>query len=923
MSETVIFSKASVERKDEYRQLTLIMTDGERRWVRKTPVGKAAAGHMHSYAANLKALNDSLKPGHAVDMIPCRENADGSVDFPFLTDPTLGERLAGLGMDDYVAVVRAFENALTSAFETCAFQPGEDFEAFFGMTPDAAGTTALVVPNPDLNFDNVFCTPDGRYTIIDYEWLMPFPLPVSFLIYRSLMLGPAFNAFSVNQRYAIMEQFGIDARLEEQYHRMELAFLAAISPEEYKLDYFARVEGARQNAVYSFDYLEGLPREIRMLSDEYRKLSDEMAREIDAHKREIEINTYLINEHNRLIELYNKSTGALWFRGVRKLSLAFDRLDDALAPRLEKHRVPQMLWKGLTILLRQGPVTLARRVKDKWQAHAAAKQFVRRLTEPLPGEIPDLPKTIKFSVLVPLYNTQEAFLREMIESVQKQTYPNWELCLADGSDDQHPEVGRTCLELAAKDGRIVYKKLDRNGGISENTNACIDMATGDYVALFDHDDLLHPSALYENARAIQEQGADFLYSDEVVFISPDITNLVGAHFKPDFSPESLYSNNYICHLSVFRRSLLEKTGGFRKAFDGSQDHDLILRLTDAAQKVVHIPKVLYLWRSHPASVASDIGAKTYAIEAGRNAVKDFLVTRRGMAVTVESTPDYPTLYHVQFPVDRSRTVDVILDWTGRNRAETANCLERLMNVTDWPLMNYVVVAAEEPARSERARFPRVKWVVSLAEGCSARLNAAAQASRGDLIVFMEPDLICDARGWIEQMLMLADQHDIGAVGGKIYCTDQALRQAGLILGLGKNRLVGRSHFLVPRDNSGYFGQLAIVGDVSAVSAECMMVARGHFEAVRGFDEGYGDALFDVDLCLKLSRAGYRNVFTPFATFIGGVSKHYAMDYGVEANGYDAAAEMLRQKWPEALDRPDPCYNPNLTLDHADFRIGLE
>lgn len=902
MSETVIFSKSSVERKGEYRQLTLIMTDGARKWVRKRPVGRAAVGHMHEYAANLEALNASLRPGSAVEMISCRENADGSVDFPFLTDPTLGKRLTGLGAEEYIRAVKAFEDALTAGFETCPFDPGEDFVAFFGLAPDAAGTTALRVANADLNFDNVFCAPDGRYVIIDYEWVLPFPLPVSFLIYRSLMLDPAFNAFSGELRRDIMARFGIDERLEKQYHRMELAFLANISPEEYRLDYFARIPGARQNSVYSFEYLSGLP-------DDLRRLSEDLAREFDAH--------------NRLIELYNNSRTTLWYRGVRKLIDCVRKLEKNVGAKLEDHKVMHMLWKGLAILLRQGPVALARKVRDKQQTNAAARRFIARLTRPEPDERPDLPRTVKFSVLVPLYNTPEAFLREMIGSVQKQTYPNWELCLADGSDADHDDVGRVCRELAARDERIVYKKLDHNGGISENTNACIDMATGDYVALFDHDDLLHPSALYENAKVIQEQGADFVYSDEAVFLSPDVTHMVGVHFKPDFSPESLYSNNYICHLSVFRRTLLEQTGGFRREYDGSQDHDLILRLTNAAQKVVHIPKVLYLWRSHPASVASDIGAKTYAIEAGRNAVRDFLATRRDMNVTVESTPAYPTMYHVRFPVNRSHPVDVILDWTGRDRAQMADCLERLMGASAYPNMGYVIVAAEAPADGERARFPEAVWIVSDAPGRAARLNAAVRAATGDMIAFLEPDLNCDALGWVDEMAMLAGQDDIGAVGGKIYFADQILRQGGLILGLGKNRLVGRSHFCVARDNSGYFGQLAIVGDVSAVSAECMMVARSRFEAVGGFDEAYGDALYDVDLCLKLSRAGCRNVFTPFATFTGGFSKQYRLDYGAESEGYPAASARLRERWPDALGRPDPYYNPNLTLDHSDFRIRLE
>lgn len=894
MSETVIYSKASVERRPEYRQLTRIMTDGTRRWVRKSTVGPAAADHIRAFDANLKALTASLRPGHSVDMIPCRVNADGSVDFPFLEDPTLGARLAGLDRDAYIQAVQAFQDALTASFETCAFEPSDGFRGFFGFIPDAVGTPALRVANADLNFDNVFCAPDGRYAIIDYEWVLPFPLPVSFLIYRSLVLDPAFNAFPRDQRRAVMAQFGVSERLEKQYHWMEMAFLAAISPDEYKLDYYARVPGARQNSVYPFRYLTALPAETDRL----------------------------IRENARLNALYYGSANTLWFRAIDKLRRTWLNYKERMQPVLEKHRALGAMWKAASLLLHKGPQGLILKIWDKVESRVATQRFMKQLAAPLPAAGGDVPETVKFSILVPLYNTPEDFLREMIASVQKQTYSNWELCLSDGSDEDHPEVGEVCRALAGTDPRIVYRKLEHNGGISENTNACIEMATGDYIALFDHDDLLHPSALYENARAIREQDADFIYSDEAVFLSPDVTNLVAIRFKPDFSPESLHSNNYICHLSVFRRALLEKTGGFRKAFDGSQDHDIILRLTDAAQKVVHIPRVLYFWRSHPASVASDIGAKTYAVDAGRNAVRDFLATHRGMDATVESTPEYPTMYHVQYPCDRKRLVEVILDWTGRDRGSLAASLERLMGATGYPRMGYIVVAEDGPTEEERLRFPWVKWIVTAAKGRAARLNEAARAAEGDFLAFMDPDLSCEAWDWVEQMAMLAGQDGIGAVGGKLYFADQTLRHAGLILGMGRKRLAGRSHFLTLRETSGYFGQLAIVGNVSAVSSECMLVSRARFEGAGGFDEALGDALFDVDLCLKLTQAGYRNVFTPFSVFVGGDPRQYALDYGVESPGYAGSAQRLRAKWPEAFEKPDPYYNPNLTLKATDYSIRM-
>ena len=231
----------------------------------------------------------------------------------------------------------------------------------------------------------------------------------------------------------------------------------------------------------------------------------------------------------------------------------------------------------------------------------------------------DLPVT--FSILVPLFNTPVDFLKEMIDSVRKQTYPKWELCLADGSDGEHRDVQEVCTGLAAEDGRIRYRKLEE--------------------------------------KAICGQGADYVYTDEVVFASPKVKNIISTHYKPDWAPENLLTNNYICHLSVFRKELTEKAGVFRKEYDGSQDYDLILRVTDCAEKVVHIPKVLYFWRSHPQSVASSIESKGYAIEAGRKAVQDFLKERKGIEAEVESVPECPTMYRVHYPIEGEPLVSVI------------------------------------------------------------------------------------------------------------------------------------------------------------------------------------------------------------------------------------------------------------------------
>ena len=583
----------------------------------------------------------------------------------------------------------------------------------------------------------------------------------------------------------------------------------------------------------------------------------------------------------------------------------------------------------LVYLFRRGPKAAGKLIVDRiseniWKKKEKKAAFrliqlpeeeLRRQREALPS-----PDAVTVSVVTPLYNTPVPFLREMIDSVVAQTYPRWELCLADGSDDEHGEVGDVCREYAARDSRIRYEKLARNEGISANTNACIRMASGEYIALFDHDDLLLPSALFEAAQAVRRTDADFLYSDEYAFISPDTRNILTTHFKPDFSPEALLTNNYICHLSVFRRSLLEKAGYFNPVYDGSQDHDLILRLTDGAERVVHIPKPLYLWRSHSASVASDINAKTYAIDAGRRAVRDFLASK-GVQAQVESVEAYPTMYHVSYPVSGNPSVCVLLDLTGLSRSpeETEQKIRELEARSGWQNLSFVVINGGRDASARDAGD--IQWIRSAEPDRPARLNAAVRNAPGDYLLLLDPVLSCCSENWLLEMLMFAVQDPVGAVGARILFAGRQVRHAGLALGLGKQRLVGRRFFRFSETASGYFGQIAVAQDLSAISGECLLFSRAGFDRVGGFSEAYRDSLFDVDFCLRLSALGLRNIYCPFSVFAGGTPRGFSVDYGTERPGYAADAAVFRSVWAEKLRSPDPFYNPNLSLDRADFRVA--
>ena len=536
------------------------------------------------------------------------------------------------------------------------------------------------------------------------------------------------------------------------------------------------------------------------------------------------------------------------------------------------------------------------------------------------------PREIKISVLVPLYNTPEKFLREMIDSVVTQTYKNWELCLADGSDDKHTDVGRICQEYIEKDSRIKYQKIEKNLGISGNTNVCFSMATGNFIGLFDHDDVMHPSLLFECVKTVCEKDADYVYTDEATFTSPNLDDLIVLHFKPDYSPDNLRANNYICHFSMFDADLLKKTGLFRPEYDGSQDHDMILRLTEEAKHVCHIPKILYYWRSHPNSVAADIGAKTYAIDAAKRAVHDHMRDYYGIEVEVESTRAFPTIFQIKYPINGEPLISIVIP--NKDHVEDLRrCITSIEKKSTWKNYEIVVVENNSVEQSIRDYYkelesdPKVKIVTYEGGFNYSRINnVGVKETKGEYLLFLNNDTEVISPDWMEQLLMYAQRKDVGAVGAKLYYADNTIQHAGVVIGLGAHRSAGHTHYKMPREHLGYMGRLCYAQDVTAVTGACLMVKKSIYEEVDGLDESFTISLNDVDLCLKIREKGYLNIFTPFAELYHYESKTRGMEEGEKLRRYERECAHFRDKWKEQLDAGDPYYNPNFSLDYSDFAL---
>jgi GT2 family glycosyltransferase len=526
----------------------------------------------------------------------------------------------------------------------------------------------------------------------------------------------------------------------------------------------------------------------------------------------------------------------------------------------------------------------------------------------------------KVSVVVPVYNPPAAFLEAMIESVRAQTYANWELCLADGASTA-PHVRPVLERAAAADSRIKVAFLPANGGIVGNSNAALALATGEYVALLDHDDTLAPFALYEVVSAVNANpDADFLYSDEDKLDTHG--ERVEPNFKPDWSPETLRSRNYVCHLTVLRRSLAEQIGGFRPGFDGSQDYDLVLRASEAARQIVHIPHVLYHWRMHAQSTAFVKGSKNYAFEAGKRAVGEHL-RRLGVDASVHDGPvlgTYQVIYHL-----RTQPLVSIIIPNKDQVSLLGRCMESLSKAS---YANYELVIVENGSQlpethayyRELRKQPHVRVVEWTRPFNYAAVNnfAAAQA-KGELLLFLNNDTEAINPDWLEAMVKLAVQPGVGAVGAKLYYADDTIQHAGIVVGMGG--VAGHSHLFYPRHAAGYMQRLRFTQNVAAVTGACLLMPRAVFEQVGGWDEGFVLAFNDVDLCLSVLKAGYRVVWTPDAELYHLESKTRGYEDTAEKQArFKREYDLFHLKWGAFLKAGDPYYSPHFRLDRPDFAL---
>lgn len=556
----------------------------------------------------------------------------------------------------------------------------------------------------------------------------------------------------------------------------------------------------------------------------------------------------------------------------------------------------------------------------------------------------------KISIVVPMYNTNEIFFKELVESLENQTYSNWELCLADGSEFQNESL----KQYYENNEKIKYKLLNENKGISENTNVAIDIATGNYIGFLDHDDLLSKDALYEVVKVINENvDNEFIYSDE------DKIDQTGErfepYFKPDYSPETLECNNYITHFVVVKKELIEKVGKLNSEFNGAQDFDFVLRAIYNAKKVVHISKILYHWRVHRDSTANVADAKPYAYEAGIK-VAEAHIKRTGRKGKVENGQDVPGIYKIKYEIEGNPKVSILIP-NKDNVNLLKRCIESILKLTTYK--NYEIVIVENNSE-KKATFDYYNQLVrrenikilnfnkntifdctgkrilkfneessnkiiqenSKEFNYSALINFGVQNVNGEFVLQLNNDTKVLTPDWLELMIGYAQNKEIGTVGGRLYYEDKTIQHAGIIIGL--SGIAGNMLVNLPYGKHAYFGREAATRNVAAVTGACLLCRRELYEEVGFMDEEKFKVAFnDVDFSLKLLEKGYRNIYNPYVELIHYESKSRGYEYSEkQEERFNKEAENFKTKWKKYIDY-DPYYNINFTRTTCNYDIKID
>lgn len=596
--------------------------------------------------------------------------------------------------------------------------------------------------------------------------------------------------------------------------------------------------------------------------------------------------------------------------------------------KLFRRLSPYSIIKGLKVLKEYGPRQFLFTMKERFRREEIPYEIWLKKHLPTEEELIEQSHKIfefmpKISIVVPVYKTPEIFLRQMIDSVLSQTYANLELCIADGSglgETEESVVEDILKEYSTKDSRLKYKILESNLGISGNTNAAISLAEGEFIGLLDHDDLLTPNALFEVVKALNtDKEIDVVYTDEDK-VSMDLKEYFTPHFKPDFNIDLLRTNNYICHFFLVSSNIIQKAGGFRKEFDGSQDYDFILRCCELAGKIHHIPKILYHWRVHKNSVAENPSSKKYAFDAGKRAIEEHL---KRVNVNAKVMPTFNLgFYRINYQVEKEAFISILI--FNMDKVENLRkCLDSIRSKANY--YNYEIVVIEDNSNKEET-FNFIKQLenqdnirVIAWDYVSSLYNFGMSQTKGEFVIIISNQTRVITDNWLRELLGNCQRNEVGITGAKLYYPDDTIQSAGTIVGL--NGMMGSPFVKMPRAYSGYFHKASIQQNLSAVTSSCVMIKKEAFNKVGGFNQNLNLEFSLLDLCLRMRKSDYLVSYNPY------VELYYYEDKIKDKQKSDRTEirseneiSFICSEWKDILECGDPYYNINLTLEKSDYSL---
>ena len=876
----ILYIKNNSERAKAFQLRTIIYEENGQKYVKKEAITKESIPHLKQMKENYEKLTKAaINPQIAFAKIIDEDRT--SLTFEFIEGISFEKKLqeaSRLGNDAIDALINEYTKLIQTSFKTIKFDSQtmvtDEFKALFGeqnFSPLEGELCFEDISSIDLIFSNIIYK-DEKIYFIDYEWAYSLNIPIEYIIHRTLVM------LASNKK----EDEKDNSKHTFLYHKMERHFV-----DNYVMKdgfYFKKKNYLKKNSLIEHLALqvEGKEEHIQELSSRIHAIGEDLA-----YARSI------VEQRDSELSQLQQVANSLRIKGRIK------RLIQIFIPSFRKN--PELEVTSL----------------NKYKYTYTTPEF----TTLIKNELEHFKYQPRISIIMPVYNVSPKWLDLAIESIKSQWYKNWELCIADDKSTNE-ETLEYLQNLNHPNIKVTYLKENLN--ISGASNAALEIATGEYIALLDNDDEITPDALYEMVKAINEKDAEFIYSDED-FISTE-GEMSNPHFKPDLSPDLLLTHNYITHFTCFSKALIDSVGNFNSAFDGSQDFDLFLRLTEQTSKIYHIPKVLYHWRMLETSTSANSEAKPEAIERGK-LVLETTLRRRGIEATVEHA-NMHHYYRIKYHIKDNPLVSIIIPF--KDKPELLDMsINSILNKSSY--QNYEIIGisnnseeaetfkkmAELEKKDTRVSFYEYNTEFNYADINNHAINTYA---KGEHVLLLNNDIEVIAEEWIEAMLEHSQRQEIGCVGAKLYYPDDTVQHAGIIMGLGG--YAGHSHKMYLRNNPGYFNRLNAIQNVSAVTAACLMVKKSIYQEVGGMDaQNFKVAYNDVDFCLRVRERNYLNLFTPYAEMY----HHESISRGYETTPekierFQLEKDALSKRHKNILASGDPYYNPNLCHDKEDFSL---